>query len=97
MDDLFLINADGAFVPVRPAFVEFGRTTSPDGYAPPPLTPEPIQIEAELAPDDGKKLWAMLDAIQLKTINSFAQACLDGELTHSVMRRVAEALGVEIC
>lgn len=87
---------DGAFVPVRPAFVEFGTTTSPDGCAPPPLTPEPIQIEAELAPDDGKKLWAMLDALQLETINEFAQAYLDGKLTDSVMRRVTEALGVEV-
>ena len=96
-DNLVLINVDGAFVPVRPAFVEFGTTTSPDGYAPTKLTPEPIRIEAELAPDDGKKFRAMLDALHLKTINNFAQACLDGELTNSVMRRVAEALGVEFC
>lgn len=97
MDDLVLINVDGAFVPVRPAFVEFGTTTSPDGYAPPSLTPEPVQVEAELTPDAGKRLRAMADAIHIETINAFAQACLNAKLSASVMRRVAEALGVEFC
>lgn len=54
------------------------------------------QEKPALAPDAGKRLRALADAIHIETINAFAQACLDGKLSDSVMRRVAEALGIEI-
>jgi len=93
LDDYVIATENGETIGELPENVE---TFCPDASPAPSLTPEPIQIEADLAPNDGKKLRAMLDALHLKTINEFAQACLDGKLTDNVMRRVAEALGVEV-
>ena len=89
-----IVTENGETIGELPENVE---TSCPDTSPAPAITPEPIQVEAEFTPDAGKRLRAMADAIHIETINKFAQACLDGELTDSVMRRVAEALGVEFC
>lgn len=93
MSAVVITGMNGETIGELPEDVE---TFCPDASPAPAITPEPIQVEAELAPDDGKKLRAMLDALHLKTINNFAQAYLDGKLTDGVMRRVAESLGIEI-
>ena len=92
MSGVVITGANGETIGELPEDVEM---FCPDASPAPTLTTEPIQVEAELEPEDGKKLWAMLDALQLETINKFAQAYLDGKLTDNVMRRVAEALDAD--
>lgn len=93
MSGVVISGANGETIGELPEGVEM---FCPDASPAPSLTPEPIQVEAELTPDAGKRLRAMADAIHIKTINEFAQACLNVKLSASVMRRVAEALGVEV-
>jgi len=91
--DLIITGANGETIGELPEGVEM---FCPDASPAPSLTPELIQVEAELTPDAGKRLRALADAIHIETINAFAQACLNAKLSASVMRRVAEALGVEV-
>lgn len=92
-NDLIVTGMNGETIGELPEGVEM---FCPDASPAPLPTPETIQVEAELAPDAGKKLRALADAIHIETINAFAQACLNAKLSASVMRRVAEALGVEV-
>lgn len=92
-NDLIVTGMNGETIGELPEGVEM---FCPDASPAPSLTPEPVQVEVGLTPDAGKKLRAMSDTLHIETINNFTQACLDGKLTDGVMRRVAEALGIEI-